>query len=175
MTATGAVIWLRMSQLYDYECRGYVTTNVAVIQLRMSQLYNYECRRWLRMSQVYDYTYDYECAAEATNVRPKFSNVPFSQRLSFFPMSEYPLNFSDVPFSSRMSCFSGTPWCPWFFQIPRIVNFPKCPEIGQSLSGAPCFFQASCAEMISVLSHIKQTWNCLKTVQIDREVFECFS
>ena len=50
-----AFFWQRTSQLYDYEWRIYMTTNIPVIWLRMSQLYDYECRKY-RTTNVGMYT-----------------------------------------------------------------------------------------------------------------------
>ena len=87
MTTKVAVIWPRMSQLYDHECRSW---------LRMSGF------SWLRMSQ------------ETTNVRPTFSNVPFfSDNMEIPNVRECPDTpaFSDVHFFEH-HVFPGLPRYP---------------------------------------------------------------
>ena len=103
MTASVAVIWLRRTQLDDYECRSYMTTNVALM---------------------------------TTNVRPKFSNVPFFQITWRF------WSFSDVPFSFEDLVFEGLVGIPKFLNVP----FPgqhgnsECPDTSRFL-GCPLLFE----------------------------------
>ena len=98
-----AIMELRMSQLYDYECRSYMSTR---------------CRRRLRMSQLYDY----ECRAETTKVRAKSSNFPiFLGYHVFFRIFRVPASFSIVPLFPEIVIFriSGPPRYPRNFRRYR--------------------------------------------------------
>ena len=74
----------------------------------MPQLYDYECRNYV-----------YECAAEATSVQPKFSNVLFLPANMGIPNVQIPPNFSPPVFEYHV--FPGFLGTPEFFAF---IFFP---------------------------------------------------
>ena len=156
---TGALIWLRISQLYDYESGSHMTRNVAVIWLPISHLCDYDCRSYVTTNVAVDYechsfmttnvalvclrmlqSYDCEIGAETTNVRPKFSSVPFFRYMLKFRMSGYRRIFECALFSifmvfrnSSVSLkFSTVPLFPDNMEIPNVSEPPN-------FSNAPFF------------------------------------
>ena len=61
-----------MSQIYDYERRRYMTSNVAVLSLRMSQLYDCELRSYMSRNVAVDYEC---CSCNVANVPDMTTNV----------------------------------------------------------------------------------------------------
>lgn len=97
MAMSVAVICLQMSQLYDYECRSNMTTDVA--------------------------PYHYECAAEFPNVQRKFFGCPVFPNIMFlFIISGYP-RISQCPFFPNIMFFQISRY-PRISQTSRFSLFP---------------------------------------------------
>ena len=109
--------------LYDYECRSYMTSNVAVkwlrmsqlslrvthIRLRMSQTWRRMCSRFFRISRFYHITWKFRNIWISSNSSHDFF---FFENIMFVLDSSAHPKFSNVPFY-RMT---------WKFQNVRIPS-----------------------------------------------------